>query len=454
MRGDKSELSTPEPSVPEPSTPETTTPPRKRRWRVSRRGFLIGTGLAGVGLALGWRYGLPAARLGIANSLETAGAPGGTEGPVTAWFEVLPDDKVRLYIPKVEMGQGIHTALAQIAAEELEFPFESLEVVSASTSRGIKDGFGTGASNSVSTLFTPLREAAATMREMLHLRAAEMWQLEPSEIAVGDGTFIQRANPDETLSYAQVVQGVSDWDVPKRPPELKPTSEFHTVGKALGRVDLEAKLTGRAVYGYDVRVPGMLYGAVARPPTFNAVLKSAAEGSARQQPGVVGVITEDGFAGVVAKTRAQARAGVAALDLTWDEGEPFQQADLDAMVQVRNEGGVAIQREGRTGANLGEGILVEGEYRSPMAAHAHLEPQAAMVDVQPDRVTAQVSTQSPGLVRDEIAEALGRSKDEVEVTATYLGGGFGRRLNVEVAVEAARLSQVVGKPVHVGFPRW
>lgn len=425
----------------------------KRRWRVSRRGFLIGAGVTGVGLALGWRYGLPETRLAIANNLETAGAPGQTEGPITAWFEVLPENEMILYMPKVEMGQGVHTSLAQIAAEELEFPFENLTVISASTDRGIKDGFGTGASNTISTLFTPLREAAATMREMMRAKAAEKWNVEVNDVIAMDGSFFQQANPDKTMTYGEAVEGVAEWDIPKDAPELKPVGEFRYIGKAMQRVDFEEKLTGRAVYGYDVRVPGMLYGAVARPPTINATLESASEGSAREQTGVVDVVIQDYFVGVVAKTRTQAYKGVEALELTWKAAEPIQQADIDALVQVNDSGGVTIQREGRTGANLAQGRLIEGEYRSPMAAHAHLEPQAAMVDVKPDKVTAQVSTQSPGLVRDEIAEVLGRKKEEVEVTATYLGGGFGRRLNVEVAKEAARLSQAVGAPVHVGWNR-
>ena len=425
----------------------------KRRWRVSRRGFLIGTGVAGVGLALGWRYGLPEARLAIADRLETAGAPGSTEGPVTSWFEVGPDNAMLLYLPKVEMGQGVHTALAQVAAEELEVPFESVRVVSASTSRGISDGFGTGASNTVSTLFTPLREAAATMREMLRAKAAEKWGVEVEGVVAMDGRFFRQTDPEKTMTYAEVVEGVGDWDVPNDAPALKAVQDFRYIGKALKRVDFVEKLTGRAVYGYDVRVPGMLYGAVARPPTLGATLLSAAEGSAREQPGVVDVVLQDGFAGVVAKTRAQAYAGVAALDLAWQEGPPLQQADIDALVRVSADGGVVIQREGRAGANLRKGTLIEAEYHSPMAAHAHLEPQGAMVDVTPDKVTALVSTQSPGLVRDELVKLLGREKDAVEVTATYLGGGFGRRLNVEVAREAARLSQAVGAPVHVGWNR-
>lgn len=426
---------------------------KKSRWRVSRRGFLIATGVLGAGVALGWVFGVPAARLAIAKSVDESGAPGGLDVDPVLWFEVQADNSVTLHNIKVEMGQGIHTAVAQMAAEELEFPFENITVVAASTARGINDGFGTGASNSVSSLYTPLREGAATLREMLRAKAAEKWSTPLENVIAMEGTFFQQNNPSEVLTYGQVVEGVSDWEVPKDAPELKAKKDYRYIGQPLPRVDFVEKLTGRAVYGYDARTEGMLYGAVARPPSFTSTLKSAAEGTARNEKGVIDVVIQDGFAGVVATSRAAAHRGVAALALEWEAGEVYQQADIDALTQVKPNEGVEIQRDGRVAANLKKGKLISSEYRSPMAVHAHLEPQAALVDARVDKVVAQVSTQSPILVRDEITKLLGRKEEEVEVTATYLGGGFGRRLNVEVALEAASLSQAVGKPVHVGWTR-
>ena len=425
----------------------------KRRWRMSRRGFLIGLGVVGGGLALGWRFGVPAMRLGIANALETGGAPGGAEVSPDVWFEVNPDNTVSLYLMKVEMGQGVHTSLAQIAAEELEMPFEAIQVVSASTLRGIEDGFGTGGSTSISALFTPLREGAATLRGMLQAKAAEKWAVEASSLFAMNGSFFKQSNASETMTYAEAVAGVTEWKVPKDKPELKAAKDYAVIGQPHRRVDFVEKLTGRAVYGYDARVEGMLYGAVARPPRFTATLKSAAEGTARSVKGVVEVVISEGFAGVVAVSRAAAYRGVEALELDWDLGETYQQADIDALTKVKPGEGVVVQKVGRVTPNLKKGRVLNATYQSPMAAHSHLEPQAALVDVKADRVVAQVSTQSPELVRNEIAEALGRKKEEVAVTATYLGGGFGRRLNVEVAIEAARLSQAVGRPVHVGWNR-
>ena len=436
-------------------------PTKKRRWRVSRRGFLIGLGVTGTGLALGWQFAVPEARRRIAGALDVGGAPGGVKASPTAWFEVGDPEvgngpevgnKVTLHMPKVEMGQGIHTALAQVAAEELELEWDQLDVVSASTARGLKDSFGTGGSSSVNTMYLPLREAAATLREMLRAKAAETWDTNPALTVAMNGSVFQQQNPRETLTYSEIANGVTDWEIPKDPPALKAKRDFRYIGQPAQRVDFREKLTGRAQYGYDMRLPGMLYGAVARPPTLRAELVSASAGGAMSVKGVEAVVIEEGFAGVVATSRAKAYEGVAAMELGWAGGISASQDELLEMVRTPQQKGVVIQREGRVDANLGAEV-VTAEYSSPFAAHAHLEPQAALVDVRADSVTAHVSTQSPELVREDIAEVLGRKKEEVEVTATYLGGGFGRRLNVEVALEAARLSKAAGKPVHVGWNR-
>ena len=150
----------------------------KRRWRITRRGFLIGAGVTGAGLLLGWQVGLPAFRLQMAETFDSAeggaAAFGEPDSRPTAWFEIKPDNKVVFHIPKVEMGQGIHTSLAQIAADELEVAWENISVVPANSETGPIDGFGTAGSMSVSTLWTPLRETAATMRELL-VASAFFW---------------------------------------------------------------------------------------------------------------------------------------------------------------------------------------------------------------------------------------------------------------------------------------
>ena len=426
---------------------------KKRRWRVSRRGFLVGLGITGVGAALGVRFGLPEAQLAIAGALDDAAAPSSVGGSPVAWFEVNPEGTT-LYMPKVEMGQGVHTSLKQIAAEELGLPWDDIQVVSSSTDRGLKDQFGTGGSSTVSSLFIPLRESAATMREMLKAKAAEKLSVDVADLNVEDGVVSVKSDASKQLSYAEIVSGVSEWDVPKKAPVLKSQTDFKYIGKSMERVDFKDKLTGKAIYGYDMRKEGMLYGAVPRPESIQATRKSAAVGSAKNQSGVVDVVIEDDFVGVVATSRAAAYKGVEAMDVMWEEHSGLSTKDVEALCTVDGSG-LTVQREGNAPKVLKDAgtNIIEGEYRTPMAAHSHLEPQAALVDVRADKVEAWVSTQAPFAVRDVIAEALGRKKEEVDVTATYLGGGFGRRLNVEVAASAAKLSAASGKPVHVGWNR-
>jgi isoquinoline 1-oxidoreductase beta subunit len=330
--------------------------------------------------------------------------------------------------------------------------WEQINVLSASTVRELEDSFGTFGSNTISSLFTPLREAAATFREMLKSKAAAHWSLEPEALVAMNGTIFKRNDPTEVMRYGQIAALGGDWEVPKDPPPLKLQSDYRYIGQAMPRLDFSSKLTGKAIYGYDARTKDMLYGAVARPPTLTAKLKSARPGRASEVAGVVKVVIEDDFAGVVATSRAAAYKALELLAIEWQPGESIQQSDIDALITVKPNEGTLIQREGRVRANL-KGQLVEAEYRTPLAAHAQLEPQAALVDVRADKVTAQVSTQAPLTVRNELAKLLGRKKEDVEVTATYLGGGFGRKANVEVALEAARLSRAVGKAVHVGWRR-
>jgi isoquinoline 1-oxidoreductase beta subunit len=430
---------------------EQTTVKTKRRWRISRRGFLIGAGATGAALLLGVQVGLPYGRLRLAEFLDQASPPVSLDVPPTTWFEITPDNQVRLYVPKIEMGQGIHTALGQIGAEELEIRWDQLQVVQASTARGINDGQGTGASNSVSSMYQPLREAAATLREMLRNEAAAQLGVAVPALTLSEGVF---SAGGRQITFGDVVtakQGA--WEVPEEAPALKPRSSFKLIGQSQPRVDFTAKLTGKAIYGLDARVEGMRYGAVLRPPTLTATLRRAAPGTAGAQSGVEKVVIEDDFVGVVARSRREAAIALAYLDVEWDDDAPVQQADIDALVQVGEGNGVVIQKEGEAAAEMETGSKIVAEYRTPMAAHAHLEPQSALVEVLENGARAWVATQAPFVVRRELADLLDLDEEAVEIIPTYLGGGFGRRLNVEVAKEAARLAAAAGVPVHIAWTR-
>jgi isoquinoline 1-oxidoreductase beta subunit len=420
---------------------------------VTRRGLLIGAGVIGGGLLLGWRFGVPEAQLKIAEALDGASA-GFAPVPTdpNAWFEVTPDNRVRLFITKVEMGQGIKTSLAQIAAEELGVAPNMLDVQQASTNQGFSDSTGTAGSSSVSSLYKPLREAAANLREMLRAEAAKALGVPAASLTVDGMAFVASNDSSMRVDFGQLVSNQKTWQAPKDAPALKTAANFNVIGQPVQRIDVPDKVTGKAIYGYDVRVPGMLYGAVLRPPTIAAKLKSVTAGSAESIEGVKKVVIDvaNGFAGVVATSRMAAQRGVAALQAEWDTGKLWQQDEIDALVTAG--GGTTIQRVGNAPAQLGS-PTVTGEYRSPFAIQTPLEAQAAMADVKADSAKIYSSTQSQFSVRRYVAQAVGLKEEQVEVQTTNLGGGFGRKSGWEAAVEAARLSKAAGVPVHVAWSR-
>jgi isoquinoline 1-oxidoreductase beta subunit len=430
----------------------------ERRWYISRRGFLIGMATTGAALALGIPMSLPYLRLRAAGLTEgdAGGFARGTLDPLL-WFEVYPDGRILLFVPKAEMGQGIHTALAQIAAEELEVAWDQLEVLHASTSQADDNFRGTSGSLSVTTLYDPLRQAAAALRETLRAEAARVLNQPVEALVARDGGFEPAGDPDTRVTYGELVAGAVEWRVPGEDVPLKPASEYKFIGQSLPRVDLPSKVTGEAIFGYDARAKGMLYGAVVHRPTVEARMRSARPGPAEGMPGVVKVVIEDGFAGVVAESRPQAWAARDALEVEWDEGRLWQQEELEELVTARGQGGVSIQRESNAPSLLAGDTLITAEYRTGMAAHAPMEPQAALAIVGPDRAKIWTSTQFEMSVRREVAKALDLEPEQVEVVPTYLGGGFGRKIELKsvssVAVEAARLARAAGAPVHVGWDR-
>ena len=394
-------------------------------------------GLLALGIGVGATAGVPYARLQIAGVLDGAeGQPARFPKDPWAWFEVLPDSRIRLYLSKVEMGQGVHTSIAQSAAEELDIAWEDLDVAMATTARDLGDAITSG-SSSVSGTFLPVRQAAATLMQMLRGEAAVQLGVAPTALAVDGRGFAVEGSPTQRRDFAAIVTAkTGDWEVPEAAPALKEPSVFRYIGQSMPRRDFAAKLTGQAVYGYDARLEGMKYGAVARPPTVNGKLKSASPGTTGEMSGVRKVVIADGFAGVVADTRAQAQAAAAQLQTDWDPGHPWQQAELEAMVTVGSGTAVTIQSEGDAPGSLRGSTTLTAEYRTPFAVHAHLEAQAALADVQPDRVRVWCSTQAQNSVQGAVAKALGVDEKLVEVIPTYVGGGFGRKVGDEVAIEA------------------
>ncbi len=429
----------------------TETPKQKRK--LSRRDFLVLTGVAG-GLYFGVTLGvLPFARLKLAEYLDEAGGPPMTVDAVPlAWFEIGTDNLVKIYIPKVEMGQGIHTTLAQAAADELDVPWEDVSVLNVGTGKGLDDPVGTSASNSTSSLFPVLRQAGATVREMLRFEGAKLLGLAAESVSAENGFVTATQDAGKKVSYGEIVGAVKEWVVPEKLPALKKSTDFKYIGKAMPRVDLLDKVLGKTQFGFDVRVENMAYGAVATPPRLGAMIKSASAGEAATMPGVIKVVIEDDFVGVVAERREQAWAALSAVQIEWSEVKVWEQAEIEALVQVGNGRGVTVQTEGDAEGHL-RGSVLEAEYYTPMVFHAHMEPQSAAADVRAESATVWASTQSPVSVRGAVAKAIGLEAEQVTAIPTFLGGGFGQKINNIPAVQAARLSKAAGQAVHLGYRR-
>lgn len=440
--------------------PEGEEPAFEKKPKNTRRTFLISAGVGvlavGVGGKVGWEY----LRKNVSAIAETRAPSASVPDAPFVWFTVNADNTIIFHVPKIEIGQGIHTALAQIAADELEADWERFRVVQADTEYGFASGTqNTFGSISVAALYAPLREAAATVRETLRVEAAKRLNTSVENIIAKNGQMILRSDESKRLAYGDLVAGKQgEWALAKAA-QLKSASDFTLIGKSVKRVDLRDKVTGRAVYGLDARLPNMLYGAVVRPPRYGATLKSAKAGEAATMQGVVKVVIENGFAGVVAERRSVARAAVARIQCEWEGGVTESQAAFDKLTTVTNDksNAVAIQENGTVQEHRQDNDVI-AQYRTSIAAHAHLEPQAALADVQTDGKTIQsvtmiASTQMPDIMRTMISRALGVEKEKIIVKPTYAGGAFGRRGAHDVGVEAAMLSRAVGKPVHVGWTR-
>jgi isoquinoline 1-oxidoreductase subunit beta len=448
-----------------------------KNYLLSRRGLLVGTGVTG-GLIVGGFIGRrplvgQLAKIAVGPLLVNEGTPAGQvsgEAKPDIWFEVPPTGQILLYAPKAEMGQGIHTAIAQIACDELEITSEQIVVrhVDVVLGGGQHDGRGfggltaTAASSSIRDVYGPLRSSAAMLREIVLLEAATQFGVSRKEVTVEKGAIFVTAKPDDKRAYGEVVAArkgdLGTWSTAPfdefNAPILKDRTQFTSIGTSFPRVDALTKITGTAKYGYDALVPDMLFGAVVHPPRYDAKLVSADVAKAQGMRGVVKVVIEpeNNLLAVVARTRSQAWAAANEIVGTWSEGSNASDASIEKA--LREASGGAVYEVGNVDSSLAGGSarnVIKAEYDIAAAAHAHLEPMSAVALVNRDEVHVWVGSQQPNQVASDVRAITGSRK--VMVHGTYLGGGFGRRHTIHVAADAVRLSLAVGKPVHVGWSR-
>lgn len=418
----------------------------KKKKKFSRRKFLIrfsiGTGVVvGIGMA-----GINPLRRYMFDNVESLLQDYDIKTPAATWFEITADNTIFFHSPKVEMGQGAFTGLAQIAAEELEVEIDKIKMVHATTAGRPIDPRSTGGSDSISGLYKPLRELAAGLREMLKNNAAELMGVPANGLSLKNGVI---SGKGKSMTYGEIVKKSTKWEEPKEV-RLKNPKDFKVIGKPIPRVDLMPKVLGEPIFGIDVTLPNMLYGMVVRPPKIDTVFVSADTSKAQAMPGVVKIVKEKDFVAVVAKSRPEAEMAISAIKVNWKTNKAWQQKDIVEMTKVGKGTDYLIQKEG---SKIETDGLIKAEYSTPAGAHAQLEPNGSVAHVQKDKAIVYVSTQAPNITRIEVAKALGFKEKQVEIQPTYLGGGFGRRLHTPNAIQAALISKAVGKPVHVFFSR-
>jgi len=464
---------------------------------LTRRRFLLGGVLAGGAMLVGWGMQPPRQRLHADQAL----ALGGDTVALNGWIAIAPDGAVSVVVPRSEMGQGVHTALPMLVAEELDVPLSSVRIAQAPIDKIFAnltvlrenlpfhpDDTGsarqgaqwlmaklgrelgimfTGGSTSVKDAWTPMREAGAVARAMLVKAAAEQWKLPAARLATLDGFVL--APDGRRAGYgalardaARVGAGIDAGDV-----RLKEPRDFRLIGKPVPRLDSRAKVDGSARFGIDARVPGMVYAAVKMAPVIGARMTGHDAGAAGSMPGVLRVVPVPGMmdeasgigagVAVVAANWWQARQALEALQVKWEVKETAALSSESVFVEFEralDEESGYVYHEAGTQEVDGVALSVSAEYRAPFLAHAALEPVNCTAQVADGKVRLWASTQVPSVAVDVAARVAGVDRADVAIEVMLLGGGFGRRLETDMVAQAVTVAMAMkGRPVQLIWTR-
>lgn len=413
---------------------------------VSRRSFIQIVGGAGASLVLGSFASLACAD--VDDKLKGKSASdkkGGVAFEPNALVRVDPDGKVTVTIVAPDAGQGSRTVLAMLVAEELDVDWHQVQVVQAQTNQTLYGYQGIGGSGTVKSQFPVLRKVGAATRMMLVAAAAKTWNVDAASLKTSKG-HVHSADGKKSLSYGELTAVASTMPVPTTEIVLKKPEDFKIIGKATTRVDNPDVVTGKAMYGLDVKVPGMVYAVIARTPAFGATLKGFDDSEARKVPGVIDVVKVGSGVAVVGTNTWAAISGRKALKVDWDMGP---NADLNsAKILEQLKGAVGPHKEMPEG-----GKVIEATFDFPYLSHATMEPMNAVADVHEDRCTIWTGSQQPTGALGQAAQMLGLKPEQITLNVMLLGGGFGRRLSNEYVADAVSVSKLVKKPVKVMWTR-
>ncbi|WP_407522297.1 xanthine dehydrogenase family protein molybdopterin-binding subunit [Methylobacterium oryzisoli] len=446
-------------------SPITAAEPASALSNVSRRGLLGGAGA----LVLALNLRTPPARA-AETKFGADAMPNGWRDDPTLFVAIAPDGTVTVTCHRSEMGQGVRTSIALVVADELEADWAKVKVAQAEGDEARFGNQDTDGSRSLRHFFMPMRHAGAAARAMLIAAAAKEWRVPAAEVTA-ENHVLRHAKSGRQAGYGEMAKAASGMPVPRGDAvRLKDASAFRYIGKGqVGLVDNHDITTGRAIYGLDTRLDGMLYAVVAHPPVFGGTVKSFDAAETLKVPGVVKVVPIDppappveyqplGGVAVIAKNTWAAIKGREALKITWDDG-PNASYDSDAyraqLEEAARKPGKVVRQEGDVDAAMkGAAKRVEAEYYIPHLVQAPMEPPAATVRIRDGKVEVWAATQAPQATRDRVAKRLGVGADTVTVHVTLLGGGFGRKSKPDYVVEAALCSKAMdGAPVKLTWTR-
>ncbi len=461
---------------------------KRRTW------LLSATGVAGA-LLVGWGVMPQRSRLGRGELL----LPAQGDVALNGWIKIAADGAVVLAMPRSEMGQGVHTALPMLVAEELDVPLTSVRIQQAgfdalygnvamfvaglpfhpTETEGpelpLKVRVGewmvgkvarelgvnaTGGSSSVADMWDVLRMAAATARAQMLGAASLQWQLPVAELVVKDGVVSHPSG--KSAPYGQLAKAAAA--TPPGSVVLKARDQWKVIGQSAPRLDVPAKVNGTAQFGLDVRLPGMRFAVVRLCPMLGGAPGAIDSAAAMALPGVERLVRLAGYAGstagfaVVGKTYWHAKQGAQAVDLQWQQ-RPLGALDTQVIAKqledaVKTGSGMAFYTKGDVAAAEAVGQTVEAWYSAPYLAHATMEPMNCTAQVVDGKVQVWAPTQVPGMARAVAAQVAGVPLADVTVNVTLLGGGFGRRLESDFVAQAVRVAMDCGgAPVQLVWPR-
>jgi len=421
-----------------------------QRKGVSRREFLAASG------ALVISFGLPQAARAQQAAQGAAPWPAKVAPEwLDSWLAVMPDGRVVASVGKIEAGMGIGTAFAQIVADELDVPMSRVSIHMGDTATTV-DQRGTGSSNGIMKGGAALRKAGAQARHALLAMASQKLGAPVDQLAVEDGVVSVRGDSSRSVSYGDLIGGKQfelNMDAKAR---AKDASQYKLVGKPVPRFDIPPKVAGRYTYLVDHKVPGMLHGRVIRPPEAGAQLQGVEPG--QKLPGLVKVVTQGNFVGVVCEREEQAVQAARELKVNWSSPEPMFSKSYDDLYATLRSGKV---KESKTKDKVGDvdaaiagaAKVLEAEYDYPFQSHACMGPGCAVADVTSQRAEVWAGGQKPYPLRNAVAEMLQMKPEQVRVSWMPGPGSYGMNDADDAAMDAVLLSRAVGRPVRVQYMR-